>query len=53
MSVEKSFGKFSLYVKADNLFDAVYVTEPGYPMPSRRLEAGFRVRFEPSRAGAR
>ncbi len=53
MSVEKSFGKFALYVKADNLFDAVYVTEPGYPMPSRRLEAGFRVRFEPSRAGAR
>lgn len=50
LSVEKSFGKFALYVKADNLFDAGYVTEPGYPMPSRRLEAGFRIRFEPSRA---
>lgn len=53
MSVEKSFGKFALYAKADNLFDAVYVTEPGYPMASRRIEAGFRLRFEPARAGMR
>jgi len=46
-SFEKYFGAFSAYVKVDNLFDKAYVTEPGYPMVSRRFEAGFRVRFEP------
>jgi len=46
-SFEKYFGAFSVYVKVDNLFDKAYVTEPGYPMVSRRFEAGFRVRFEP------
>jgi len=46
-SFEKYFGAFSVYVKVDNLFDKAYVTEPGYPMTSRRFEAGFRVRFEP------
>jgi outer membrane cobalamin receptor len=53
MSVEKSFGRFALYVKADNVFDAVYATEPGYPMASRRIEAGFRLRFVPARQAAR
>ena len=38
---------FSLYVKVDNLFDKAYATEPGYPMASRRFEAGFRLRLEP------
>jgi outer membrane cobalamin receptor len=46
-SFEKYFGMFSLYVKVDNLFDRAYATEPGYPMASRRLEAGFRLRLEP------
>jgi len=46
-SFEKYFGAFSVYVKLDNLFDKAYVTEPGYPMVSRRFEAGFRVRLEP------
>jgi outer membrane cobalamin receptor len=46
-SFEKYFGAFSVYVKVDNLFDKDYVTEPGYPMASRRFEAGFRIRLEP------
>lgn len=46
-SFEKYFAAFSVYVKVDNLFDKAYVTEPGYPMASRRFEAGFRVRLEP------
>jgi len=46
-SFEKYFGAFSVYVKVDNLLDKAYVTEPGYPMVSRRFEAGFRVRLEP------
>jgi iron complex outermembrane receptor protein len=46
-SFEKYFGTFSVYVKLDNLFDKAYVTEPGYPMVSRRFEAGFRLRLEP------
>ncbi|HEX2694276.1 MAG TPA: TonB-dependent receptor [Acidobacteriota bacterium] len=46
-SFEKYFGAFSVYVKVDNLFDKAYLTEPGYPMASRRFEAGFRLRLEP------
>jgi len=48
-SCEKYFGTFSVYVKLDNLFDKAYVTEPGYPMVSRRFEAGFRLRLEPNK----
>jgi outer membrane cobalamin receptor len=47
-SFEKVFGMLSLYAKVDNIFDKVYVTEPGYPMASRRLEVGVRLRFEPT-----
>ncbi len=43
-SFEKYFGAFSVYVKVDNIFDKDYITEPGYPMAARRLEAGFRLR---------
>ena len=46
-SFEKYLGSFSLYVKMDNILDKAYVTEPGYPMASRRFEAGFRLRFGP------
>ena len=46
-SFEKYFGAFSVYVKMDNILDKDYVTEPGYPMASRRFEAGFRIRLEP------
>ena len=44
-SFEKYFGRFSVYVKMENIFDKFYVTEPGYPMAGRRFEAGFRVRL--------
>jgi len=47
LSFEKLFGAFSLYLKVENLLDKAYFTEPGYPMASRRFEAGFRVRLEP------
>lgn len=47
LSFEKLFGAFSLYLKVENLLDKAYFTEPGYPMVSRRFEAGFRVRLEP------
>lgn len=43
LSIEKSFGPLSLYVKGENLFDKEYFTEPGYPMASRRIEGGIRI----------
>ena len=46
-SLEKTFGAFALYLKVENLFNKIYFTEPGYATPSRRIEAGFRIRLQP------
>ena len=33
---------FDVFLKAENLLDNSYVTEPGYPMKARTLALGFR-----------
>ncbi len=38
--VREIFRGLFVYVKVENIFDKAYVTEPGYPMASRRFEAG-------------
>jgi len=44
--LERSFGKFSLYVKADNLLNNEYWSEPGWPMKGRTLTVGARFFIE-------
>ena len=36
---------FTVFLKAENLLDNYYVTEPGYPMKVRTLGLGFRYNF--------
>jgi iron complex outermembrane receptor protein len=36
-----------IFLKAENLLDNEYVTEPGYPMKARTLALGFRIRLNP------
>ena len=38
---------FDVFLKAENLLDNSYVTEPGYPMKARAIALGFRVRVSP------
>lgn len=42
-SLEREIGPVVVFVKADNLFNKEYVTEPGFPMRGRTLSAGFRL----------
>jgi hypothetical protein len=35
-----------IFLKAENLLDNYYVTEPGYPMKARTLALGFRYNFQ-------
>ncbi len=37
-----------VFLKAENLLDNYYVTEPGYPMKARAFALGFRIRLNPS-----
>jgi outer membrane receptor protein involved in Fe transport len=37
-----------IFLKAENLLDKYYVTEPGYPMKARTLALGFRIRLSHS-----
>ena len=37
---------FMIFLKAENLLDNYYVTEPGYPMKARTLALGFRYNFQ-------
>jgi outer membrane cobalamin receptor len=39
---------FTVFLKAENLLDNDYVTEPGYPMKARTLALGFRIRLSQS-----
>ncbi|MCU0236953.1 MAG: TonB-dependent receptor [Acidobacteria bacterium] len=45
-ALERSFGKFSLYVKAENLLNNEYWSEPGWPMKARSFTAGTRFFLE-------
>jgi iron complex outermembrane receptor protein len=48
-ALERSFGKFSLYVKAENLLNNEYWSEPGWPMKARTLTVGARFFIENSK----
>jgi iron complex outermembrane receptor protein len=41
----KSFSKFMIFLKAENLFNKYYVTEPGYPMKARTLSLGLKLKL--------
>jgi len=45
-ALERSFGKFSLFLKADNLLNNEYWSEPGWPMKGRTLTVGTRIFLE-------
>ncbi|MCG2815857.1 MAG: TonB-dependent receptor [Candidatus Aminicenantes bacterium] len=45
--VSVRLGKVTVFLKGENLLDAVYVTEPGYPMKSRTVALGFRFGVRP------
>jgi iron complex outermembrane receptor protein len=45
-SLERSFGKFSIYLKAENLLNNEYWTEPGFPMKARTITVGGRFFLE-------
>lgn len=45
-SMERSFGKFSIYLKAENLLNNEYWSEPGFPMKGRTITAGARFFLE-------
>lgn len=38
----KSFSNFTIFIKAENLFNKYYITEPGYPMKGRTLTFGLK-----------
>jgi outer membrane receptor protein involved in Fe transport len=44
--LERGFGKFSLYLKAENLLNNEYWSEPGWPMRARTLSVGARFFLE-------
>ncbi len=44
--VSKRFLNFTLFFKAENIFNKSYVTEPGYPMKARTLAAGLKFDLE-------
>jgi outer membrane receptor protein involved in Fe transport len=43
--VARKFQDFELYAQVENLLDKGYVTEPGYPMPSRTFKLGLRWNY--------
>ena len=43
--ISKDFSNFNLFLKAENLFNISYLTEPGYPMKGRTFAFGFKYRF--------
>jgi outer membrane receptor for ferrienterochelin and colicins len=44
--VTKMFESFEIFLRVENLLDASYVTEPGYPMASRTFRAALRLRYQ-------
>jgi iron complex outermembrane receptor protein len=45
-ALERSFGKFSLFLKVDNLLNNEYWSEPGWPMKGRTYTVGTRFFLE-------
>ena len=45
-ALERGFGKFSLYLKLENLLNNEYWSEPGWPMKARTISAGARFFIE-------
>jgi outer membrane receptor protein involved in Fe transport len=43
ISLRKSFSKFSLFIKATNLFDTEYLDFIGIPLPGRWISGGIKV----------
>jgi outer membrane receptor protein involved in Fe transport len=41
-SLERGFGKFSVYLKLENLLNNEYWTEPGWPVKARTISVGAR-----------
>jgi hypothetical protein len=39
---------FDVFLKAENLLENAYVTEPGYPMKARAIALGFRFKLSPN-----
>jgi outer membrane receptor protein involved in Fe transport len=46
-TLSKEFSPFTVFLKAENLFNTFYVTEPGYPMKGRTISAGVKFNLEP------
>ena len=44
--LERAFGRFSVYLKAENLLNNEYWSEPGWPMRARTLTLGARIFME-------
>ncbi|MFQ5721588.1 MAG: TonB-dependent receptor domain-containing protein, partial [Candidatus Aminicenantales bacterium] len=42
----KSLNNFNIFLKAENLFNKYYVTEPGYPMKARTITLGIKFLVE-------
>lgn len=40
--LSKSFSNFSIFLKAENLFNKYYITEPGFPMRARTVTIGLK-----------
>lgn len=40
--LSKSFSNFSIFLKAENLFNKHYITEPGFPMRARTVTIGLK-----------
>ena len=45
-SLERGFGKFSVYLKLENLLNHEYWTEPGWPVKARTFTVGARFFLE-------
>jgi len=49
-TVKKVFSNIVLYLKAENLLNMDYFTEPGYPMKARTLSLGVHVKIGEKRS---
>ncbi|MFP4083047.1 MAG: TonB-dependent receptor plug domain-containing protein [Candidatus Aminicenantes bacterium] len=43
--LSRSFSCFSAFLKADNLFNKHYITEPGFPMKARTVVIGLKIKL--------
>jgi len=40
--LSKRFSNFSIFLKAENLFNKYYMTEPGFPLKARAVSVGLK-----------